>query len=125
MFLTIRQCFQSPCMLQRFIQRDKGIVMMPALPLEICESLAAATTDPAIVTKAVSILVLLYRNLGETEKAAVPAAFDLKVADLLNNRVDLPVAVILVSEEFVYRDYFPYWGRSVGIQPQIENLTTN
>lgn len=41
--------------------------------VEICESLAATATDPAIVTKAVSILVLLYRNLGETEKAAACA----------------------------------------------------
>lgn len=37
--------------------------------VEICESLVSTASDHAIVTEAISILVLLYRNLGETEKA--------------------------------------------------------
>ncbi len=37
--------------------------------VKICESLADSAKDTAIATKAVSILVLLYRNFGETEKA--------------------------------------------------------
>ena len=41
--------------------------------VEVCESLVNTAGDHAIVTRAVSILVLLYRNLGETEKAAACA----------------------------------------------------
>lgn len=41
--------------------------------VEVCESLVSTAGDHAIVTRAVSILVLLYRNLGETEKAAACA----------------------------------------------------
>lgn len=37
--------------------------------VEICENLVSTASDTAIVTEAISILVLLYRNLGETEKA--------------------------------------------------------
>lgn len=41
--------------------------------VEICESLVDTAKDYAVVTEAISILVLLYRNLGETEKAIVCA----------------------------------------------------
>lgn len=37
--------------------------------VKICEKLAASAKDNQIVTKALSILVLLYRNFGENEKA--------------------------------------------------------
>lgn len=37
--------------------------------VELCESLADTADDHAVAARAVSILVLLYRNLGETEKA--------------------------------------------------------
>ena len=37
--------------------------------IKICEQLVGTTTDSTISTKAISILVLLYRNLGEIEKA--------------------------------------------------------
>lgn len=37
--------------------------------VEVCESLVSTAGDHAIVTRAVSILVLLYRNLGDTERA--------------------------------------------------------
>lgn len=37
--------------------------------IKICENLAGTAKDNGIVTKAISILVLLYRNLGETAKA--------------------------------------------------------
>lgn len=41
--------------------------------VEICENLAGTASDHGIVTEAISILVLLYRNLGETEKAVACA----------------------------------------------------
>lgn len=41
--------------------------------VKIGEYLAANAADPATVTKANSLLVLLYRNFGETEKAAACA----------------------------------------------------
>ncbi len=37
--------------------------------VKICERLVATANDNTIVTRAVNILVLLYRNFGETEKA--------------------------------------------------------
>lgn len=37
--------------------------------IKICENLVDTTKDNAINTKAISILVLLYRNIGETAKA--------------------------------------------------------
>lgn len=37
--------------------------------IKICENLVGTATDNAITTKAISILVLLYRNIGETAKA--------------------------------------------------------
>lgn len=37
--------------------------------VKVCENLLEIASDNVIVTKAISILVLLYRNMGETEKA--------------------------------------------------------
>ncbi len=37
--------------------------------IKICENLVGTANDNAIRTKAISILVMLYRNIGETEKA--------------------------------------------------------
>lgn len=37
--------------------------------IRICEGLAETAKDPSIRTRAVSLLVLLYRNIGETAKA--------------------------------------------------------
>ena len=42
--------------------------------VKICERLLETTHDNAIYTRAVHILVLLYRNFGETEKALACAA---------------------------------------------------
>ena len=42
--------------------------------VKICERLLETTHDNAICTRAVHILVLLYRNFGETEKALACAA---------------------------------------------------
>lgn len=39
--------------------------------IKICEQLAAAASDSTIATRAIYILVMLYRNLGENEKAIV------------------------------------------------------
>lgn len=41
--------------------------------VELCENLVDTAKDHAVVTQAVSILVLLYRNLGESAKAAAHA----------------------------------------------------
>lgn len=41
--------------------------------IRICESLAGAAKDNAIRTKAISILVHLYKNIGENEKAVARA----------------------------------------------------
>ena len=41
--------------------------------IKICEGLAGSAKDTEIVTEAISILVLLYRNFGETEKAVACA----------------------------------------------------
>ena len=41
--------------------------------VKVCENLVNTAKDNTIVTKAISILVLLYRNFGETEKAVAYA----------------------------------------------------
>ncbi len=41
--------------------------------IKICERLANSACDPSIATKAIAILVLLYRNIGEREKAVAYA----------------------------------------------------
>lgn len=41
--------------------------------VKLCETLADSAHDYEIITKAISILVLLYRNIGENEKAIVCA----------------------------------------------------
>ena len=41
--------------------------------IKLCETLANMAHDHEIVTKAISILVLLYRNIGENQKAAAYA----------------------------------------------------
>ena len=51
--------------------------------VKICEQLVSSTTDSEISMRAISILVLLYRNLGETEKAV---AFAKKMPELKNCR---------------------------------------
>ena len=51
--------------------------------IKICEQLVSTATDGTIVTKANSILVLLYRNLGENEKAIT---FANRMPELINCR---------------------------------------
>ncbi len=41
--------------------------------VKICEMLVDSARDPSIVTEAIAILVLLYRNIGENEKAVACA----------------------------------------------------
>ncbi|MBQ7669282.1 MAG: helix-turn-helix transcriptional regulator [Clostridia bacterium] len=41
--------------------------------VKICERLATQTTDSTISTRAITLLVMLYRNFGENEKAAAYA----------------------------------------------------
>ncbi len=49
----------------------------------ICENLVDTASDHTIVTKAISILVLLYRNMGDTQKAV---AFANRMPELKNCR---------------------------------------
>lgn len=51
--------------------------------IKICENLVGTAKDNTIVTKAISILVLLYRNIGETEKAV---AFANRMPELTYSR---------------------------------------
>ncbi len=41
--------------------------------IKICEKLSASACDPSIATEAIAILVMLYRNIGEKEKAVACA----------------------------------------------------
>lgn len=67
--------------------------------VEICENLVSTAGDHAIVTEAVSILVLLYRNLGETEKAVACA---MRMPELKNCREVLLAAAADGKEEAKY-----------------------
>lgn len=49
--------------------------------IKICENLVGTATDNAITTKAISILVFLYRNMGETAKAVSYAEKMPKLSD--------------------------------------------
>ena len=51
--------------------------------VKICENLIGTAKDNTIVTEAISILVLLYRNLGETSKAI---AYAERMPELKNSR---------------------------------------
>lgn len=67
--------------------------------VEVCESLVNTAGDHAIVTRAVSILVLLYRNLGETERATACAG---RMPELKNCREVLLAASVDGKEEARY-----------------------
>ena len=67
--------------------------------VKICESLADSAKDAQIATKAISILVLLYRNFGETQKAVACAN---RMPDLAHSREILLAAATDGREEAVY-----------------------
>ncbi|MDE7261369.1 MAG: helix-turn-helix domain-containing protein, partial [Oscillospiraceae bacterium] len=67
--------------------------------VEICENLVSTASDHAIVTRSISILVLLYRNLGETEKAV---AYANRMPELKNCREVLLAAAVDGKEEAKY-----------------------
>lgn len=67
--------------------------------VEICENLVSTAGDHAIVAEAISILVLLYRNLGETEKAVACAN---RMPELNNCREVLLAAAADGKEEAKY-----------------------
>jgi len=67
--------------------------------VKICETLAATVIDPAITTKANSILVLLYRNFGETQKAIACAN---RMPELKNCRELMLAAATDGKEEAKY-----------------------
>ncbi len=67
--------------------------------VKICENLVENASDNTIVTRAVSILVLLYRNFGENEKAAMYAN---KQPPLKHSREILLAAAYDGKEEAAY-----------------------
>ena len=67
--------------------------------VKICESLVDSARDTAIVTKAISILVLLYRNFGETDKAV---AYANRMPDLAHSREILLAAATDGKDEAGY-----------------------
>ncbi|MBQ8432201.1 MAG: helix-turn-helix transcriptional regulator [Clostridia bacterium] len=67
--------------------------------IKICESLVKTAKDNATVTKAIHILVLLYRNMGENEKAI---AYAQKMPGLNDCRENLLVAAADGKEEVKY-----------------------
>ena len=67
--------------------------------VKICESLADSARDTAIVTKAISILVLLCQNFGETEKAV---SYANRMPDLSHSREILLTAATDGKEKAGY-----------------------
>lgn len=67
--------------------------------VKICENLAQSAKDNRIVTKAISILVLLYRNFGEYEKAI---AYANRMPELKDSRELLLAAAADGKEEAKY-----------------------
>lgn len=67
--------------------------------IKICEQLVSTVTDNTIITKAISILVLLYRNLGEHEKAI---AYANRMPELKNSRELMLAAATDGKEEAKY-----------------------
>lgn len=67
--------------------------------VKICEKLAESAKDNRTVTKAISILVLLYRNFGENEKAVMYAR---RMPELKNSRELLLAAAADGREEAKY-----------------------
>lgn len=67
--------------------------------IKICEHLVANATDSSTVTEAIHILVLLYRNVGENEKAIMYAQ---KIPELKNCREILLAAASDGKEEAKY-----------------------
>lgn len=67
--------------------------------VEVCRDLVDTASDHTIVTRAISILVLLYRNWGETEKAA---AYADRMPELKNCREVLLASAADGREEAKY-----------------------
>ncbi len=67
--------------------------------VKICETLVGTATDNTVVTKAISILVLLYRNFGENDKAV---AFAKRMPKLKDSRELLLAAASDGKEEARY-----------------------
>ena len=67
--------------------------------VEICENLVSTASDNTIVTKAISILVLLYRNIGDNQKAVT---FANRMPELKHCREVLLAAAVDGKEEARY-----------------------
>lgn len=67
--------------------------------VKVCENLVSTTSNNAVFTKAISILVLLYRNFGETEKAI---AYAKRMPELKNCREMMLAAAVDGEKEAQY-----------------------
>jgi len=90
--------------------------------MKICEYLVANAADNATVTKAIHILVLLYRNVGENEKAV---AYAQKMPELKNCRELLLSSATDGKEEAKYiGDFLLQSARKIA-QQIVYGLITN
>ena len=90
--------------------------------IKICEYLVSNAADSSTVTKAIHILVLLYRNVGENEKAIVYAQ---KVPELKNCRELLLASASDGKEEAKYIGDFLLKAARQFSQQLVYGLITN
>lgn len=90
--------------------------------IKICEYLAANSSDNETVTKAIHILILLYRNIGENKKAIYYAS---KVPELKNCRELLLISAADGKEEAEYIGDFLLKSVSQLSQQIVYGLITN
>lgn len=90
--------------------------------MKICEYLVESAADGAIVTKAIHILTLLYRNVGENEKAIACAQ---KMPELKNCRELLLSSASDGKEEAKYIGEFLLKTASQFAQQLVYGLMTN
>ena len=90
--------------------------------IKICEYLVSNTSDTSIVIKAIHILVLLYRNIGENEKAVKYAN---KMPELKNCREILLAAASDGKEEAKYIGDFLLKSARQFSQQLVYGLITN
>jgi transcriptional regulator with XRE-family HTH domain len=90
--------------------------------ISVAESLTGTTKDGAVLTKAISILVLLYRNIGETEKAAICAQ---KMPPIKNCRELLLASAVDGRERTVHVGEFLLEAARLFCEQLVQGLMTN
>lgn len=90
--------------------------------IKICENLINNASDNAIITRAIHILVLLYRNVGENEKARTYAN---KLPELVNSRELLLAAASDGKDEAKYIGDFLLKSARVFAQQIVYGLIAN